>query len=77
MLAEFTDDEEKMAQQVKRPVNKELRLKNAIKVLEDAVKGGFQGNITFPIRDGEVGMAKLEQFVDLEGQFQLLVEKGV
>jgi len=44
--------------------------------LEDAVRGGFQGNISFPIRDGEVGMAKLEQFVDLESQFQLLIEKG-
>lgn len=66
-----------MTQQIKKQVNKELRLKNAISVLENAVKGGFQGNITFPIRDGEIGMAKLEQFVDLESQFQLLLEKGV
>ncbi|MEM3112783.1 MAG: hypothetical protein QXY90_07065 [Candidatus Anstonellales archaeon] len=66
-----------MTQQTKKQVNKELRLKNAISVLENAVKGGFQGNITFPIRDGEIGMAKLEQFVDLESQFQLLIEKGV
>lgn len=66
-----------MTQQTKKQVNKELRLKNAISVLENAVKGGFQGNITFPIRDGEIGMAKLEQFVDLESQFQLLLEKGV
>lgn len=49
---------------------KKARFDKAVDIIKDAVFGpelkirNFQGNITIPIKDGEIGKAKVEGWID-------------
>lgn len=48
----------------KTPEEKEAALKEAINLLTNLSKRRVQGNVSFPLYDGDVGKAKLEIFVE-------------
>lgn len=50
----------------KTPEEKGVALKEAISLLTNLTKNKVQGNVSFPLYDGDIGKAKLELFIEPE-----------